>query len=468
MSESVLIVEDDELQRDMLSMLLSRKLGLGAVIAKNGRDALDIMETNPAHSIKLVVLDLDMPVMGGMEALEIMQQRYPYLPVIMLTGSKDIDHAVKAMKMGALDFITKPYETQRIIVTVKNALKISTLSKELTRLKTQENGHFKFENLCGFEDGLLRSVTLGRKAAASDITVLLTGETGTGKEVFAKAIHGSSKRAGEAFVAVNCGALPSQLVESILFGHEKGAFTGANQKTIGKFREANRGTIFLDEVAELSLDTQVKLLRVLQQKEVEPIGSEKTIPVNIRIISATNKCLAEEVKEGRFREDLFFRLNVLQIELPPLRERKQDIPHLVTHFIDRFVVAGDSIPKTVSHDALDFLTYQDWPGNVRQLENTIKRALVLSDSNTILLDDFQYVETSPPSLKTQTQQEKTSDFISLLDLAGDLRTLSDLEKEIIRFAYTYCNQNVTKTAKKLGLAKSTLYKKLQSLKKPRV
>ena len=298
MSDSILIVEDDPMQQKMLGTLLRRKIGFESQVAPNGREALDILGRDDKRAIKLVILDIDMPVMGGMEALEIMAQRYPGLPVIMLTGTRDIEEAVKAIKLGAIDFMTKPYEGERMAITAKNALKLSILSKEVKRLKNEKEGHYRFDHLIGHDGGLQEAVNMGRKAAASDIPVLISGETGVGKEVFAQAIHGESARLGNPFIAVNCGAIPAQLVESTLFGHEKGAFTGATDKATGKFREAEGGTIFLDEVGELPLDSQVKLLRIIQQKEVEPVGASKAVPVNIRVLSATNRNLEEEVKAG--------------------------------------------------------------------------------------------------------------------------------------------------------------------------
>ncbi|MCD8497181.1 MAG: sigma-54 dependent transcriptional regulator [Alphaproteobacteria bacterium] len=275
MGQQILIVDDDEMQRSMLQTLLRRKLEVESVTAANGREALDWLRDDDGKNIRLVVLDLNMPVMDGMEALAIIRQKYPALPVIMLTGSRDIEKATGAMKLGATDFVTKPYEAERMIVTVRNALKIGVLSKEVKRLSESKSGHFTFDHLIGHEDGLKDVVFLSRKAAASEIPVLISGETGVGKEVFSKAMHGESSRAGKPFIAVNCGAIPSQLVESTLFGHEKGSFTGATEKTSGKFREADGGTIFLDEVGELPLEAQVKLLRVLQQREVEPVGAGK-------------------------------------------------------------------------------------------------------------------------------------------------------------------------------------------------
>ena len=402
-----------------------------------------------------------MPIMSGMETLEVLKQKYPFIPVIMLTGSKDINDAVWAMKLGAIDFLTKPYEGERMVITVQNALKISTLSREVSRLKSEKEGRFTFENLIGYEDGLSKTVTLGRKAADCDLPVLITGETGTGKEVFARAIHGESSRAGKPFIAVNCGAIPSQLVESTLFGHEKGAFTGATDKAIGKFREADGGTIFLDEVGELPLDTQVKLLRVLQQKEVEPVGAGKPISVNVRILSATNRDLESEVSAGNFREDLFFRLNVLPVHVPSLRERAEDIPSLAHHFIERFCAMEGGLPKDISQKALSHLTGYDWPGNVRQLENIMNRAMALADNNILELDDFSSL-LSGKDIPTLNIVTETRQAINLITDDGGFKPMQKIEDEAIQLALEHYDHNITQAAKALGMAKSTFYKKIKS------
>lgn len=460
MTHPVLIVEDDPLQSQMLATLLQRKLCFKSHEARHGREALEILEADRGKSVRLVILDLNMPVMGGLETLEILRQTYPSLPVIMLTGSNDIEDAVQAMKLGAVDFLNKPYESERMIVTVRNALKISALTNEVSRLKSEKAGTFSFRNLIGHDDGLSHIVNIGRKAAASDIPVLLTGETGTGKEVFAKAIHGESSRGGKPFIAVNCGAIPSQLVESTLFGHEKGAFTGAFEQVAGKFRDAEGGTLFLDEVGELPLDTQVKLLRVLQQKEVEPVGAGKPVAVNVRVISATNRDLNNEVKAGRFREDLFFRLNVLQIELPPLRERKQDISILSQHFIERFCANEGGLPKDISGAMEKQLINYDWPGNVRQLENTINRAMVMSDSNVLDIGELpgaaRETEAFPKSASLSDQKD-----ISLFSEEGRFKTAQEIEEEALKLALDHFDHNVTHAARALGMAKSTFYKKMR-------
>jgi DNA-binding NtrC family response regulator len=378
----------------------------------------------------------------------------------MLTGSTDIDDAVACMKLGAIDFLSKPYEGARLMVTVKNAIRLNALTKEVSRLKSQQEGRFSFDNLIGHDGGLRGVVHTGRKAAASDIPVLIKGETGTGKEVFARAVHGESLRAGNPFIAVNCGAIPSQLVESTLFGHEKGSFTGATDKAIGKFREAEGGTIFLDEVGELPLDTQVKLLRVLQQKEVEPVGAGKPLPINVRIISATNRDLLEEIKKGAFREDLYFRLNVLEIELCALRNRKEDIPLLAPHFIERFVT-GEGLPyKDISPEAHQFLMDYDWPGNVRQLENTIHRAMVISEGAVIAPNDFE-IASSPDTTLTKFAAQPSNVSSSFYDHNGAIKTMAQIEEELIQLALRHFDHNITKASQALGIAKSTFYKKIK-------
>lgn len=464
MSQPILIVEDDPLQRQMLATLMRRKLDFGSLEAENGRKALEILATDPASAVRLIILDLDMPIMGGMETLEILRQKHPSIPVIMLTGNKDIEPAVQAMKLGAVDFLTKPYEGERMMVTVKNALRLSLLSKEVSRLKSEKEGTFTFENLIGHDGGLLPVVNIGRKASASDIPVLIGGETGTGKEVFARAIHGESARAGKPFIAVNCGALPSQLVESILFGHEKGAFTGATEKAAGKFREAEGGTIFLDEIGELPLDSQVKLLRVLQQKEVEPVGASKPVPVNIRIISATNRNLQKEVATGKFREDLFFRLNVLQIILPPLRERREDITELSRHFIERFCIDTGAVPKTISRALEEKLIRFEWPGNVRQLENAMSRAMVVSESNVLDVDDFSALLLGATAAQKETSSGGIAkpQHIRVISPDGHFKTAEEIEREAMDIALDHFNHNITQAAKALGMAKSTFYKKNQT------
>lgn len=484
MSIKVLIADDDAAQRRLIAMLLIKKLGYKIVEAENGQDALSILDADArVQSIQLIILDLRMPKVSGFEVLEQININYPGKPVIILTGSHDVQDAVNAMQMGAIDFLTKPVSSERMIVSVKNALKMSTLTKEVTRLKKKESGTFGFEDLIGYDCGLAEIVGISKKAASSDIPTLIIGETGVGKEVFARAIHGESSRAGGPFIAVNCGAIPENLVESTLFGHEKGAFTGAIQKAAGKFREAEGGTIFLDEVGDLPLDAQVKLLRVLQQREVEPVGAGRAVPVNVRIISATHRTLEDSVRSGAFREDLYFRLNVFKIELPALRVRPIDIPALASHFVTRFSASENSRISTINEAALQKLQAHVWPGNVRELENTLHRAMVLCETEQIDADDIIF-ETAgnqimPPANATtqgsiaplnkkdnpqnNAQQAQNSDAeytVSLLDENGQFRPMDELENEAMHMSIAFHNGNITHAAKALGIAKSTFYRKM--------
>ncbi len=486
MSIKVLIADDDAAQRRLIAMLLIKKLGYKIVEAENGQDALSILDADTKEqSIQLIILDLRMPKVSGFEVLEQINLNHPGKPVIILTGSHDVQDAVNAMQMGAIDFLTKPVSSERMIVSVKNAIKMSTLTKEVTRLKKKESGTFGFEDLIGYDGGLANIVGISKKAAASDIPTLIIGETGVGKEVFARAIHGESNRAGGPFVAVNCGAIPENLVESTLFGHEKGAFTGAIQKAAGKFREAEGGTIFLDEVGDLPLDAQVKLLRVLQQREVEPVGAGRAVPVNVRIVSATHRNLEDSVRSGEFREDLYFRLNVFKIELPALRARPIDIPALANHFVTRFSASENSRISTINEAALQKLQTHVWPGNVRELENTLHRAMVLCETEQIDADDIIF-ETAgnqimpnannlsqgsvAPLNKPQEQhvnhaQSGTAQggaeyTLSMIDENGAFRAMDALENEAMHMSITFHNGNITHAAKALGIAKSTFYRKM--------
>lgn len=458
MSGTVLLVDDDKLHRRMLATLLERKLDYASIEASDGREALSLLEQDERRTIRLVILDLSMPVMGGLETLAVISERWPGLPVIMLTGNRDIEKAVAAMKAGATDFLNKPYEAERMAVTVRNALRIGTLTREVSRLKRKESGEVVFEDLTGHDGGLAGSVAMGRKAAASAIPVLVTGETGTGKELFARAIHGESDRAGKPFIALNCGAIPPQLVESTLFGHEKGSFTGATERAPGKFREADGGTIFLDEVGELPPEAQVKLLRVLQQKEVEPVGAARPVPVDVRVISATNRDLASEVRAGSFREDLYFRLNVLEIRLPPLRERAADIPVLARHFIERFA-AGEKRPPPELDPAMEkILAARRWPGNVRELENAVYRAVVLG-GGTLEAADFGAGEEEG---RESAQPQMSGSGISVVGEDGGLKPLEQIEREAMDMALRHHGDNITEAARALGIAKSTFYRRMKS------
>lgn len=448
--KTILIVDDDKTHRHMLRTLLVRKAGYSILEAGNGVEALDIIKKDQARTVSVVILDLSMPQMGGMEALNRIKQIRSTLPVIILTANQDLHDAVEAMKQGAMDFLNKPVQHERLLVSIRNALRLGDLSEEVSRLSRQREGTVHFSDLVGFDGGLEKTVKIARKASASDIPVLITGETGAGKELLARAIHGESNRAGGAFIAVNCGAIPSQLVESTLFGHEKGAFTGAVEKTAGKFREADQGTIFLDEVGELPLETQVKLLRVLQQNEVEPVGAGRSVPVDVRVISATNRTLEKEVEEGRFREDLFFRLNVLPVHIPSLSQRKEDIPALLDFFVKKYAAQESKFFNDLRPEERQVLIERPWPGNIRELENAVHRAVVLAEPEEFGAFLSQgYVP----------EQHADGDFINPIRRDGVLKSMDDIEQEAMKFAVHFHSGNVTKAAKSLNIAKSTFYRK---------
>ena len=370
MNERILIVDDDPIQRRLLEEAV-RRFGYQPVTAEGGEEALKRLQGG-AEEFALMVLDLVMPDLDGMGVLGRLKDKGINLPVIVQTAHGGIDTVVSAMRAGAFDFVVKPVSPERLQVSIANALKVNALEGEVARLTRRATGTLTFRDLATRSPAMARVIGLGERAAKSNIPILLEGESGVGKEVIARAIQGSSERRAKPFVTVNCGAIPDNLVESILFGHEKGAFTGATEKHIGKFQEAHGGTLFLDEVGELPVDVQVKLLRAIQEGEIDPIGARRPVRVDFRLISATNKSLLEAAKTGRFREDLYYRLNVFPIWVPPLRERREDIPELVRHFVARFAAEeGKRKLVGVSAEAMQLLASYDWPGNVRQLENAL-------------------------------------------------------------------------------------------------
>ena len=462
MSYTILIAEDDPLQRRMIGNMLTKKLGYEVIIVSNGKEAVDYIKSCNVGSIHAVLLDIGMPVMDGFKALKLIREYRADLPILILTGSDDAATAVRAIKEGATDFITKPPEPMHLDVSIKNAIRISTLSQELSKLKREHSGGIVFSDVVGHDSGLIESVTMGRKAAVSNVPVLVMGETGVGKELFARAIHGESKRVNAPFIALNCGAIPHNLVESTLFGHEKGSFTGATSRTIGKFREAEGGTIFLDEIGELPLDAQVELLRVLQQKEVEPVGAGKSSKIDVRVISATNRDLRQAVTKGTFREDLYFRLNVLPIKVPPLRERKEDILALAEYFIARLASTDGLVNKSLSSDAQFYLRQMDFAGNVRELQNLIHRALVLSERDVI--DKIILEQVTEQHLGQSISIERRSTpalHINLKTQSGDFKNMDAIEAEVMQMILSHYDNNITRASDTLGIAKSTFYRKIK-------
>ncbi|WP_017931545.1 sigma-54-dependent transcriptional regulator [Robiginitomaculum antarcticum] len=468
MSKTVLIVDDDPTQRRLLQAVIE-KSGFKTLQAESGDAALDKIAGANGGFIDVVMLDLIMPGLGGMDTLAELQKIRPELPVIVLTGRGSIDAVVAAMQAGARDFVVKPASPERLIVSIRNALEINTLSTEVKRLNKTSQNTLTFDDLIGSAPSMRSVVAMGERGAKANIPILITGESGVGKEVVARAIQGASERSGGPFITVNCGAIPENLVESILFGHEKGSFTGANAKHFGKFQEANGGTLFLDEVGELPLDMQVKLLRVLQEGEVDPIGSKRPVKVDVRIISATNRDLSVQVKEGRFREDLFYRLNVFPIDVPPLRERREDVAALLEHFVKRFNAQENRSVRGASPETLTMLRGFGWPGNVRQLENAIFRAVILSDGHMLKPEDFPQISGLTPiipraetqAITPETDIETSDDTFEILDRNGHLRSLEDIERDLIQFAIETYSGHMSEVARRLGIGRSTLYRKVR-------
>lgn len=391
MKNSILIVDDDPIQRRLLETAVKR-LGHSVHSVENGAQALEILLGSNGAGITLVILDLVMPDVDGMMVLSEMRRAGCVHPVIVQTAHGGIDTVVNAMRAGACDFVVKPVSPERIEVSINNALKVNALEGEIQRIKKSHKGILTFKDLVTRSPLMDKVIRLGERAAKSNIPILIEGESGVGKELVARAIQGTSTRKSKTFVTVNCGAIPDNLVESILFGHEKGAFTGAVDKHVGKFQEAHGGTLFLDEVGELPLDVQVKLLRAVQEGEIDPIGGKKPSRVDFRLISATNRSMLDLVKDGNFREDLYYRLNVFPIWIPPLRERTEDIPDLARHFMARFAAEeGKRQVSAISPDAMNLLQSYQWPGNIRQLENAVFRAVVLCDGAYLTVEEFPQI-----------------------------------------------------------------------------
>jgi DNA-binding NtrC family response regulator len=478
MSCLILVVDDDPVQRRLLESLI-RRFGYEVEVVDTGEAALARLEPAAGPSIDLVILDLVMPDLDGMAVLERMRNRGLLIPTIVQTANGSIETVISAMRAGALDFVVKPVGAERLQVSIKNALRVDALEDEVRRMNRQAAGILSFKDLASASEDMERVVRLGERAAKSTIPVLLEGESGVGKEVIARAIQGASDRRGRPFVTVNCGALPENLVESILFGHEKGAFTGASEKHIGKFAEAHGGTLFLDEIGELPLEIQVKLLRALQQGEIDPVGGRRSVKVDVRLISATNQNLIELVKCGRFREDLYYRLNVFPISIPPLRVRRDDIPDLARRFAARFGAEEGKRIRGFSSEAVALLKTYDWPGNVRQLENAVFRAVVLCDGDELTLTEFPQIAAhvdgfdlripAIPAVLSQPRPEREvvrvevrdPNVLSLLSDGGDIRRLDQLEAETIRFALAHYRGQMSAVARKLGIGRSTLYRKMK-------
>src|SRR5436305_402297 len=397
MAATILIADDDAVQRRLVDNMVQR-CGYETLVVDSGDAALAILTAPDAGPVDAMLLDLVMPGLDGMGVLAKIREAGLNIPIIVQTAHGGIDNVVSAMRAGAHDFVVKPVGMERLQVSLRNALNASALKGELQRIRHSREGRLTFSDIITRSEAMAGVLRIAGKAAGSAIPVLIEGESGVGKEMFARAIHGSGERATKPFVAVNCGAIPDNLVESILFGHEKGAFTGATDRHTGKFVEASGGTLFLDEVSELPLSAQVKLLRALQEGAVEAVGGRKPVKVDVRIVSATNRKLLDRVKGGYFREDLFYRLHVLPLTIPPLRMRREDIPHLLRHFLARFCAEENRPITGISGEAMAHLTQLDWPGNIRQLENAVYRAVVMSDHDQLELADCPQAQAQPLAL----------------------------------------------------------------------
>lgn len=474
MAQTILVVDDDPVQRRLLETVIGRS-GMTVVTAPGGQPALDLVRGPRGDEISLVLLDLVMPDMDGLEVLAKLRPTHPDLPVIVLTARGGIEAAVQAMRAGANDFLVKPASPERLLVSIRNQLKIGTLSGEVRQLKKKVDNRLSFDDLIAASAEMKQVLKLGARAAQSDIPILIEGESGSGKELIARAIQGTSARAGKPFVTVNCGAIPENLIESLLFGHERGSFTGASDKHLGKFQEADGGTLFLDEIGELRLDMQVKLLRALQEGEVDPVGSKRPVKVDVRIISATNRDLGEMARDGSFRKDLYYRLNVFPIMVPGLRERTADIAPLARHFIARFAAEEHKSVTGLTPEAAELIERFSWPGNVRQLENTIFRAVVLCDGPVLDLCDFPQIAAAvgvagatngaatPTSERTFAGEPQSAlgYALSLTDDNGQFRRFEAIESDIIRMAIGRYEGHMSEVARRLGIGRSTLYRKLK-------
>ncbi|KNY22488.1 sigma-54 dependent transcriptional regulator [Methylobacterium sp. ARG-1] len=482
MSTTILIVDDDPVQRRLAEAAV-RRFGFNARVVETGADALTVLKT---EGVDVVLLDLVMPGLDGLGVLAEMRSSGLDTPVIVQTSNGSIDAVVTAMRAGAVDFVVKPAGAERLQVSIKNALRVDVLEEEVRRMRRRASGALTFKDLTSKSPDMERVIRLAERAAKSNIPVLIEGESGVGKEVLARAIQGSGDRRGKPFVTVNCGAIPENLVESTLFGHEKGAFTGATEKHAGKFVEASGGTLFLDEIGELPLDAQVKLLRALQEGEVDPVGGKRSVRVDIRLISATNRSLLDLVKEGKFREDLYYRLNVFPMTLPPLRARREDIPDLVRSFCARFSAEEGKRVRAIAPEAMALLTRYPWPGNVRQLENALFRAVVLADCDELTVAEFPQIaaqvegfDVRIPAAPTQPQMpayapEPVREIVRIevrdphamslvTEETGEMKTMDVLEAEIIRFALQFYRQRMSEVSRRLGIGRSTLYRKLKDL-----
>ncbi len=457
----ILVIDDDEAVRDLLQAFFSEK-GFDVKTAPDGETGLDLLKN---EKFDLFFVDMVMPGIGGLDVLKEVSQMKLHIPSIVITAYAAVKTAVEAMKLGAFDYSTKPFLLDELLIIVNRALNISKLEKENVMLKKQLKRKYDFHGLIGRSPQMEKVYEMIEKVADTESTVIIYGESGTGKEVVAKTIHYNSERGQNAFVPLNCAAIPKDLLESELFGHEKGAFTGAINTRIGRFELASGGTLFLDEIGELHPTLQVKLLRVLQEREFERVGSTKTIKVDVRVLAATNKDLEKATKDGTFREDLYYRLNVIPLRLPPLRERNEDIPLLIDHFMAIFCRKKKKDPLRIHHETMECLLRYQWPGNVRELENLIERVVILNDTGLVVPEELpERFLLSCGHLRSDEQTVAASgpSVLNLPREGMDLNAvLNDIEKGLIIQALKRSKGVKKQAAELLGLNRTTLLEKLK-------
>lgn len=450
--KTLLIVDDEVGIRESLKWTF--KDTHEVLLASEGRGALQIVEKRP---LDLILLDILLPDINGLEILKQVKEQNRKLPIIMITATKTVKNAVEAMKLGAEDYIIKPFDLDELRIIVEKVLNTQELAKEVELLRSEVSRNYGFENILGKSKEMLEIFRVIRQVADSKSTILITGESGTGKELISRAIHHHSSRKNKPFVAINCAAIPETLIESELFGHERGAFTSAYEKKIGRFEMAHGGSLFLDEIGELSLPTQAKILRFLEEKEFTRVGGSKNIKVDLRLITATNKNLEESIEKGSFREDLFYRINVVPVHVPPLRGRREDLPLLTNHFLKHFRDENQRGPLSISKEAMDLLMNYDWPGNVRELENLIERVMTLSMAETITPEDL------PVNVRESVRINRLKDAV----LGGEIsltKAVEEFERDIIMDGMKRANHVQSQAAAKLGISRRILKYKMDKLK----
>jgi len=440
---SILVVDDEPGMREFLEIMLTKE-GYLVSIASNGEEAIDKIGK---ESFDLAIVDIQMPGINGIEVLRQTREKKYDTTIIMITAFASHESAIEAMKLGAYDYITKPFKIDEIKLVIKKSLDKKVLEKENTRLKKELETKYGFENIIGTSNSIQQIFSLINRVSELKVNVLVTGESGTGKELVARAVHYSGSRKDGPFIPVNCGAIPETLIESEFFGHAKGAFTGATRDKKGLFEEASGGTIFLDEIGDLPIHLQVKLLRVLEEKKVRPLGKTESVSIDVRVISATNKNLEQEITDNKFREDLFYRLNVIKVAIPPLRERKDDIPMLALHFLHKFAAEMDKEITSISNEALEELERYHYPGNIRELENIIARCVALETNDVINKESL-------PKLNTEGDYIDLTDTLNAKDSIDSV--LGDVEKQIIENALKSSRGNKTEAAKVLGITLRSL------------